>query len=349
MKKALIIADPVMEQIGRTAELQKILEGSGVDCAVFAGVQADPPVESIADAARFYRENDCNGLIALGGGSSMDSAKATAVNVSQPGPLTEYENMVGGKAKIKPPLPPIICIPTSSGTGSETNQFAVITDKSRDVKFTLMSDHIIPKVAVVDPLVCKTMPPAITASTGIDALSHCVEGYVGRNDVYHPYYEALALYGVRLVGRSLREAYKNGENIQARQDMCMAASFGGISFAKGLGLGHAISHVLGAFYHLPHGLGCALGLLCFVRAAKTVCRLQFRELAWALDNSEELEDALLRLYTDLKIPLRLRDGGIPEQDLAKIAFETSLNAVNLAANPVHLGERRILSLLKEFY
>jgi alcohol dehydrogenase len=169
------------------------------------------------------------------------------------------------------------------------------------------------------------------------------------NDPYHPYYEALALYGVKLIGRSLRKAYQDGENIEARTDMCMAAAYGGISFTKGLGLGHAISHVLGAFYHIPHGRACALGLLCFVRANQKACAAQFRDILWTLGDDGDLEGALKRLFSDLKIPTSFRELGIPKEDLPKIAFETSTNAVNLAANPVYLTEHQILQLLREFY
>jgi aldehyde:ferredoxin oxidoreductase len=349
VKKALLIADSVMETLGRTKEIQEILGNSGVESAVYTGVEPDPPVESIERAARFYGENGCDCLIALGGGSSMDTSKATAVRVSQTGILTEFENMFGGKAKIKPPLPPVICIPTTSGTGSETNQYAVITDRERDVKFTIMSDYLVPTLAVIDPLVCSTMPPAITAETGIDALSHCIEGYVGMNDDYHPYYEALALYGVKLIGRSLRRAHANGQDIEARKDMCMAAAFGGIAFTKGLGLGHAISHVLGAFHHISHGRGCALGLLIHVRANAGVCREQFEDLAWALDRTTDLEAALIKLYSDLNIPSRMSDVGIEENDLERIAFEASTNTVNLAANPQPMSEKKIFRLVKDIY
>jgi aldehyde:ferredoxin oxidoreductase len=349
MGKAQIVSDPIMEKLGRTAEIQDLLERNGVGSAVYTGVEPDPPVDSIERAAKFYQDNGCDGLIALGGGSSIDTTKATAVRASQTGLLREFENMVGGKAKIKPPLSPIIAVPTTSGTGSETNQYAIITDPDRDVKFTMMSDYMIPRLAVIDPLMTRTMPQAVTAETGIDALSHCVEGYVGMNEEYHPYYEALALYSVKLIGRSLRRAFKDGDDIDARKDMCIAAAFGGIAFTKGLALGHAISHVLGAFYHISHGTGCALGLLCHVRSNSEVCREQFEDLAWALDRSKNLEDALLRLYSDLKIPFRMREAGIREKDLERIAFEASTNTVNLAANPKALTEHRILDLLREFY
>ncbi len=349
IRRAQVIADPVIEKIGKTAEIQKILSDSGIQSAVYTGVKPDPPVDSIERAARFYKDNKCDGLIAVGGGSAIDTTKATAVRVSQTGLLREFENMVGGTAKIKSPLPPVVAIPTTSGTGSESNQYAVITDPERHVKFTMMSSYMVPRLAIIDPLMCKTMPPAVTAQTGIDALSHCIEGYVGMNDEYHPFYEALALYGVKLIGRSLRRAYVKGDDTEARKDMCMAATFGGISFTKGLGLGHAISHVLGAFYHIPHGSGCALGLLCHVRCNAKICKRQFEDLAWALDRSNNLESSLLRLYGDLDIQSRIRDVGIEERDLARIAFEVSANAVNLAANPQPVTEHRLHALLKEFY
>jgi aldehyde:ferredoxin oxidoreductase len=349
IKRAMIVADPVMKELGRVDEIQQFLEKNGIESVAFSEVAPDPPVESVEEAGRFYRESGCDGLVALGGGSSMDTAKATAVRVSHDGILTEFENMVGGKAKIKQQLPPLICIPTTSGTGSETNQFAVITDRERNLKFTIMSESMVPKVAIIDPDLCRTMPPPITAATGIDALSHCIEGYVGMNEAYHPYYEALALYGVRLIGRSLKAAFSDGGNIEARTDMCMAAAYGGISFVKGLGLGHAISHVLGAMLHISHGRGCAMGLLCFVRANRSACEQQFSELDWALGGSGGLEEALKALYSDLGLPTMLRDGGVPENRLKEIAFETSNNAVNLAANPVPLNERKILELLKTFY
>ena len=349
MSRALLLADPIMEKLGRTREIQALLAKSGVESVLYTGIEPDPPVESIEHAGAFYREKGCNGLIGLGGGSAIDTSKATAVRVSQEGPLTEYENMVGGKAKIRPPLPPVIAIPTTSGTGSETNQYAIITDLERNVKFTLMSDYMVPALAVVDPLLAKTMPPALTAETGADALSHCVEGYTGMSDEYHPYYESLALYGVKLIGRSLRIAYERGDDIEARKDMCMAACFGGISFTKGLGLGHAISHVLGAFHHVSHGRGCAIGLLCHVRANSKACEGQYRDLSWALGSTGELEEALRTLYRDIGISVRIRDTGIREEELPRIAFEVSLNAVNLAANPDPMTERKILALLKEFY
>jgi len=349
IERALLVADPVMKRLGRVDEVLGILESSEISSVVFSEVEPDPPVELIEKVARLYKEKDCDGLVALGGGSSLDTAKATALRVSHPGILPEYDSMAGGAAKIKPTLPPRICIPTTSGTGSEVNPYAVITDTQRDAKFIIVSDHMIPNLAIIDPNLCKSMPPALTAETGVDALGHCIEGYVCVAIPNHPYYEALALYGVKLVGRSLRKAYKNGEDLDARTDLCMAAIYGGIAFLKGLGIGHAIGHVLGAHYHISHGRAVAVGLLCFVNANKKACQQQFSDLAWALDRSEDLEVALVQLNKDLKMPSRLRDLKIPEKDLRRIAFDASRDAANLASNPAPLNESQILKALKAYY
>ncbi len=349
MKKAMLITDPVMVKLGRAVALQNMLKKSGIDSVVFSDVEPDPPIEEIEKAGKFYHEHGCDGLIALGGGSSMDAAKATAVRVTHSGLMAEYEANVGGTAKIKGPLPPVICIPTTSGTGSEMNQTAVLSDKQRGMKFPLLSELITPKASIIDPQLCKTMPPVLTADTGLDVLAHCFESYVSRNIMYHPYYEALALEGTQLVGRSLRVAYNSGDDIDARTDMCMAAALAGVALARGLGLAHAIGHTLGTHYHMAHGRACALGMVSFVRANKKVCEKQFRDLAYALDGSQDIEAALLNLLKDLNVPSHLRDAGIPEVDLPRIATATTFETFNLSCNPAPLTEQQILALLKEQY
>jgi alcohol dehydrogenase class IV len=349
MRKALLIVDPIMEELGYAGRVHDYLKRAQIESVLFADVEPDPPVREIDRIAAIYKENECDGLVALGGGSSMDAAKATALRVSQSGILEEYGSMVGGAGKIKPPLPPVVCIPTTSGTGSEVNSYSVITDEETRHKFIIMSDLLVPKLAVIDPLLMKTMPPALTAMTGVDALAHCVEGYVGMAIPYHPYYEALALYGVKLIGRSLRKAFSDGEDVDARTDMCLAAMYGGTSFTKGLGLGHAIGHVLGGLYHIPHGKAVGASLLCFVDAYREVCKKGFSDLAWALDGSDDLLDALIRLYRDLDMPLRFRDLEIPEADLKNIAFETSMDVPNMLGNPVPPKKGQVLELLRKFY
>ena len=349
MKKPMIVSDPIMQRIGRVNEVQEILQRAGIQPVLFLDVESDPPVELIERGGDVYKKNDCDGIIGLGGGSCLDAAKAIGLRVSHPGQLPEYESILGGTAKIGPGLPPLICIPTTSGTGSEVNPYAVITNRQRNVKFMLMSNFLIPKVAVIDPDYCKSMPQELTRESGIDALAHCIEGYVALAAPYHPYFESMALYGTKLIGRSLVKAFINGEDIDARSDMCMAAAYGGIAFSKGLGLGHAIAHVLGAHYHIPHGKAAIIGLICFVRANKELCVEEFSDLAFMLNRSQDLETALIKLYEDLHITAKLKEFGIPGEDLRKIAFFAYRDAVNIATNPSALTEKKILSLLENVY
>ena len=349
MKRAMIVSDPIMKRIGRVDEVKDILGRAGISSVTFQEVEPDPPVALIEKGGRFFKERGCDGIVGLGGGSSLDAAKAIALRVSHPGELAEYESIVGGTAKIKPNLPPVVCIPTTSGTGSEVNPYAVITNKERNIKFMLMSNFLIPKLAVIDPGYCVSMPKELTRESGMDALAHCIEGYVSLAVPYHPYFESMALYGTKLIGRSLVSAFNNGDDLQARTDMCMAAAYGGIAFSKGLGVGHAITHVLGGHYHIAHGKACTVALLCFVRANKDECREPFSELAFILNRSEDLETALLRLYEALHVSPRLKDYGIPREDLRKIAFYAHRDAVNMATNPTTMSEKKILSLLEAVY
>jgi len=349
VKKVLLTTDPVMFSLGRADEVRKILESSGISTVIFSEVEPDPSIELIERAGKIYLDNGCDGILGLGGGSSMDTAKTVGLRVSHPGEMREFEGIVGGGGKIRPILPPIVCIPTTSGTGSEVNPCAVVTDKERDLKIVLMNNHLIPKLAVIDPAYCKTMPAGLTVESGIDALAHCIEGYVSLATPYHPYFESYAVYGIKLIGRSLPRAYQNGNDIAARADMCMAAVCGGLAFLKGLGMGHAITHVLGAHYHMPHGRAAIYGLVCFVKANKETCKEQFIDMAQLLNRSNDLEESLLELYRKVGIPISLKAHGIPKDDLKKIAFYASRDAVNMATDPASPSQQKILELLMEIY
>jgi len=347
--KVFLVTDPFMAKSGRAAEVQKILEKSGIATVLFSEVEPDPPIELIERAGKLYKESGCDGILGLGGGSSMDTAKTLGLRVTHGGDMREYEGLVGGGGKIKPIFPPIICVPTTSGTGSEVNPCAVLTDRERDLKFVLMSNHFIPKLAVVDPLFCKTMPPGLTVESGMDALAHCIEGYVSLATPYHPYFESMGLFGVKLIGRSLIRVYKDPNDIPARTDMCMAAICGGLAFLKGLGLGHALTHTLGAHFHLPHGRAAIFGLLGFVKANKETCKDAFMDMAYLINRTTDLEESLLYLYRELEIPLSLKSHGIPREALKEIAFYTSRDAVNMATDPTSPSQQKILELLTEMY
>jgi len=347
--KALFVCDPTMKRIGRADDVIAHLKKNGIETVLFTDIEADPPVREIDRLGVLYQQEGCDGIIGMGGGSSMDAAKALSVRVTHDGPLIEYESLAGGTAKIKGPLPPIICVPTTAGTGSEANTYAVITDTERGIKFIIMSELLVPRLAIIDPDLSKTMPKGLTAETGIDALAHCLEGYVGTLIPYHPYYAALAFYGVKLAGKSLARACNTPDDTEARTDMAMTAIYGGVAFAKGLGIGHILGHVIGARYHIAHGRSVAPGLLCFARANKEACTEAFQDLAWTLNRSQDLEQGLRKIYQEVGLPTRFSDLHVPEADLPRIAFEASKDVVNLAGNPVPLEEHQLLALLKEFY
>jgi aldehyde:ferredoxin oxidoreductase len=349
IRKVLFLCDPIMKQIGRADEVMTYLGKNSIDTVLFTDIEPDPPIWEIENLGELYKKEACYGIIAMGGGSSMDAAKALAVRVTHPGHMSEYESLAGGTGKIRDILPPVICIPTTSGTGSEANTYSIITDTERGIKFIIMSEIIVPKVAIIDPEVTRTMPQGLTAETGIDALAHCIEGYVGTLMPYHPYYLTLAYYGIKLIGKSLSRAYHNPDDLEARTDMAMAAIYGGAAFTKGLGIAHNLGHVAGARYHISHGKSIAPGLLCFARVNEKACRKDFEDLAWTLNHSKNLEEGLRKLYEEVGMPTRFRDLGIPEKDLPRIAFEASKDVVNTVGNPVHLEERQILALLKGFY
>ena len=347
--KALFLCDPVMKQMGRADEIIGNLADNGITTVLFTEINPDPPIWEIDNLGELYTKEGCDGIIAMGGGSSMDAAKALSVRVTHPGHMSEYESLAGGTGKITDILPPVICIPTTSGTGSEANAYAVLTDTERRIKFTIMSEIIVPKLAIIDPEVTRTMPKSLTAETGIDALAHCIEGYVGTLIPYHPYYSALAYYGIKLIGKNLPRSYHSPDNLEVRTNMAMAAVYGGIAFAKGLGVAHNFGHVIGARYHISHGKSVAPGLLCFARVNEKACREDFEDLAWALNHSKNLEEGLRKLYEEVGMPTRFRDLGIPEKDLPEIAFEASKDVVFIVSNPIPLEERQFLELLKEFY
>ncbi|MBU3914707.1 iron-containing alcohol dehydrogenase, partial [bacterium] len=250
----IIITDSGVEATGLVQTLKDILHGEGLKTTIFSDVEQDPPVRVVDKAAELYEKQRCNCIVAFGGGSSIDTAKALAVKVSHGGDLHRYDAAKGGISLIKSPLPFLMAIPTTSGTGSEVTPGSVLTDERvSHRKFFILHKSLIPNVAVIDSAVTLKLPPRMTALTGIDALAHCIEGYATDFALLSPLADASALYGIKLIGKSLRRAYTHGDDMDARFDMGMAACSGGISVVKTSGLAHAIGHTLTSWYHIPHG------------------------------------------------------------------------------------------------
>jgi choline dehydrogenase len=231
------------------------------DAVLFADVYANPDIELVGRASAVYRDEDCDGLVALGGGSSMDTAKAVGVEVVHGGSIVEYEY---GAKPIAKRIPPLVAVPTTAGTGSEATLWAVITDPERKIKFNVGGTPLIgAHVALVDPELMLGLPPAITAATGMDALSHAIECYTC--DYHQPFNDAVALLSMELVGRWLRVAYEDGGNLEARTNMAHAATLGGLAYGtESAGAAHAISQSAGGVHECPHGALTArvLGPVC---------------------------------------------------------------------------------------
>src|SRR5215213_6153173 len=231
------------------------------DASVFDGVRPNPDVELVGRTSEIYREEGCDGLVALGGGSSMDTAKGVGVEITGGGSIADYEY---GNAPITHRVPPLVTVPTTAGTGSEVTLWAVITDHERKIKFNVGGTPLIgAHVALIDPELMLGLPPAVTAATGLDALSHGIECYTC--DYHQPFNDAVALHAIELVGSWLRAAVGDGSNLEARTQMAHAATLGGMAYGtESAGAAHAMSQSAGGVHDCPHGALTArvLGPVC---------------------------------------------------------------------------------------
>lgn len=254
LSSVLLVTDRPLREAGVTAPLEKLLAEKGFHCAVYDGTRANPTVQNVEEARALYLSEGCRGLIAFGGGSSIDCAKAVGARIVYP---RRSVNQMKGLLRVWRTLPPLIAIPTTAGTGSEVTVTAVITDIERKHKYTMNNFTMIPRWAVLDPAVTRTLPPGLTATTGMDALTHAVEAYIGGSTTKET--RALALETVRLVFANLEAAYRDGNDLEARKNMLHAAHIAGIAFSKSyVGYIHAVAHSLGGQYNIPHGLANAV-------------------------------------------------------------------------------------------
>ncbi|MBQ8311525.1 MAG: iron-containing alcohol dehydrogenase [Clostridia bacterium] len=250
----LIVTDAGIVQNGLVAPLERVLKQNGIPYTVYGETQPNPTVKNVEAALSLYLQNNCDTLIAIGGGSPMDCAKAVGARVAYP---KKPVGKMAGVLRVLRRIPTLIAIPTTAGTGSETTLAAVITDSEHDYKYAIMSFPLIPHYAVLDASLTYTLPPHMTSTTGMDALTHAVEAYIGRSTSRET--RRLALDAVKLVFENVETAYRNGHDHMARENMLRAAYRAGIAFSKSyVGYIHAIAHSLGGKYGTPHGLANAV-------------------------------------------------------------------------------------------
>lgn len=254
IKSVLLVTDKMLRQFGATAKLEKILADADIKCVVYDETCPNPTVINVEAARKLYVKENCEALIAFGGGSSMDCAKAVGARIAYP---NKTVNQMKGLLKVLKKIPTLIAVPTTAGTGSEVTITSVITNSEIKHKYTMNSFPLIPAYAVLDPEVTLTLPPHLTATTGMDALTHAVEAYIGGSTTKET--RTYAKEAVKLIFENLEIAYADGKNEVARRNMLRAAYIAGISFSKSyVGYVHAVAHTLGGQYNVPHGLANAV-------------------------------------------------------------------------------------------
>ncbi len=353
--RVLIVTDTFMVESGVVERVLSSLAPVGIEAMIFSGVQPDPTTENVLAGLALYREFGADGLVAIGGGSPIDAAKAISILTANPTPLSNYQ----GYHKIPKPGAPLIAIPTTAGTGSEATKVAVITDTERDVKMMMLDHHLLPTVALVDYELTLTMPAALTAHVGVDTLTHGIEAYVSRKASAMT--DPLALSCIGLVARHLVTAWAEPGNHGARAGMMLAACQGGMAFANAsVALVHGMSRPIGAIFHVPHGLSNAVLLPTVTRYSLPGSEARYATIARTMglsdasandsDASHALVAGLESLNVALAVP-RLRDcRGVDRSrfDLMKTKMaEDALTSGSPGNNPVIPSLQDIIQLYEE--
>ena len=349
-KKALIITDSFIAQSDIRKKIEESLSQAGIAVEVFDGVTPNPTTACVDAGSDFAAKSDADILIAVGGGSSMDTAKGVSLGAKNPqrGIGLDYQTQFE-----KPGLP-IIAIPTTAGTGSEVNAFGVITDETTHVRFYVGHSSALAKAAILDPELTLGLPPKATAATGMDAMIHAVESYLSiRNN---PYSDGIALQTIEMVMKNLPTAYKDGSNLEARANMLLASHIVGVGFSHtGLGLVHGIGHSLGGHFNVPHGVALCTVLEEVLRFNLPARQARLAKIAQALgvaettkseaENAEKAIQTLVQLAKEVGLASKLSDHGITEADLPLLAKTAVEDAVTLN-NPIKPTEQDVLGILR---
>lgn len=344
--RTLVLADPAIRNTGLIDDLVHRIQNEGIECEVTYDILPEPPFELLEVMSSGLKGKGYDLFVGIGGGSVLDLTKVLAVMQTNPGPVYD---MIGSE-KIEKPGLPVILIPTTAGTGSEVTNIAIFTDSRDDVKKGIVSRHLLSAVSIVDPVLTVTVPPFVTAATGMDALVHAIESYtsVRANELT----DGIALHAMKLISRSLRQAVCNGNQLKAREEMSMGSLLAGISFGgAGVGAVHALAYPLGGRFKVPHGVANSL-LLPFVMKYNVIANLvKFTEVAKALGENVEgmsLREAadcavtsMSRLAEDIGIPPNLQAVGVQADDIPLLAEEASKIERLLINNPRRLTLKEI--------
>lgn len=351
-KKVMVVYDAGVKAAGIAEQVLAMVEETSIPYVVFDGVIPNPTNEVVEEAAGLARCNGVDAFVAVGGGSSIDLAKAIDVLMTNPGSIGDY----AGIGKVRHPLFPLVAIPTTAGTSSEITNVSALTDTQKVVKYVVIDDKLVPSKVIIDPEFTRTVPASVTAATGLDAITHAVESYISNRS--NPLTEYNSIKGLEILYRNITRAVTDGADMEAREQMMLGCVITGFGFSNAnLGLVHAIAHTLSAHFHLAHGMANAAVLPYVMEFNADGCPEKMAELARAIgltmsgnmeDDKYLLAGELLHLVQKLGIKT-LSEQGITEQDLDMLAEEAMREPV-LGFNPRQdVGKEDILAILRKAF
>lgn len=349
-KHAFIISGPHLSKMGVVKKCEESLKKAGIKADAFTQTEGNPSVETVEKASTAFLASGADFIVALGGGSPMDVAKAVGVVAKYGGSITEYE----GADKVPGDIIPLVAIPTTAGTGSEVTAFSVITDHSRNYKLTVFSYKLIPAYAILDAELLTTAPASVAAACGIDAMVHAIEAYI--SSAASPFSDAMAEKALELIGSNIRKYVANRTNIEAAEGMLVGSLFAGIAFSWArLGNVHAMSHPVSAFFNVPHGVANAILLPTVIeynalsddgkyfKIYNYISKTTVKQEAF---DSSMLAELLRELNASLGIPSSLREVGVTE-DKFEAMTEDAMKSGNIAVNPRATKNEDVLELYKK--
>ena len=360
-RRAFIVTDRGVAAAGLLEPVEESLKAEGVSYTIYREIPPNPDFDSVNAAAAAFRSAGADLVVGVGGGSALDAAKAIRLLVGGPPEATidEYVLKKGGpdrKPADRRDMPPMLAIPTTAGTGSEVTPWGVLTNLERHFKQSVGGPYLVPTAALVDPALTLTLPPGLTAATGLDALSHLVEAYVSTN--HNPILDPIILYGIELLGGSLRRAVAQPGDGDARSDVMLASTIGGIAISsKWLGACHALAHQLSSMANVHHGVAIALMLPHQMAFSLKGAPRRYAQIAAALDGDvpavpqcgpERAAEAVRDLITDVGLPLRLRDAGVGREMISALADNAYLD-LNWATNPCPIDRDEMAQLYEAAY
>ena len=340
----VLVTDAGVVKAGLAERVGRALVAAGLQIEPFADVHANPVEEDVERGVAAFRAVGAAGLIALGGGSPMDVAKAIAVLATHEGPLSRFDDSRGGDRHITQPLPPVYAIPTTAGTGSEVGRSSVIITRDTGVKTVIFHPSLMPRMAVLDPELTVGLPASLTAATGFDAFTHGLEAYLAKG--FHPIADAVAMGCMELVVDALPRAVARGDDIEARGRMLLAASMGATAFQKGLGAIHALSHPVGALYDTHHGMTNAVFMPYVLAVNRDAVEAKIARLAAYCDLSPSFDaflHAITALRQKLNVPNTLRDFKVDSTQRDKIG-DMAIVDPTAGGNPIELTKARALEI-----